>query len=171
MSGCHKNNNSEKAGMVAIVLVIWTSLALSGLLFSLVSAHGFLLVQKKVEHERQAARDAAVLCRNMLLIELAQNAGFAPATGNGGPGSGGYYASSSYPFENGGYLVCNIESFISATNGSAEELKTSTIKGFYMFNNIMRATFTIEAKISIKNETGAVPEVIYTKETAESLLQ
>lgn len=76
-----KKSRLKNKGIAALMLVIWTSLALSGLLFDMVSIYGLKLLNTKVEQRRLSSRNSALLCRDMLLIELSENARFVPIEG------------------------------------------------------------------------------------------
>ncbi len=134
------------------MLVIWTSLALAGLLFDLVNSYGSRLISIKIEQKRQTARNAALLCRDMLLIELSENTRFVPEIGQ----------ASELRYRN---MNCRVLAFSSTVNLPGGETKVAEIQGSF---GTTTTVFSIETKINISDVAGSIPEVAYTKEISES---
>lgn len=168
---CGKYCNQR--GAVALLMVFWMMFAITGLLFLLVSTNAYNLMVTTEVSKRTTAVNAALFCKNLLFIELSQNAGFVPG-GNfrvsfgdsGGFGSG--FGNFNTQYKKGACRVLSFE--VIPINGVyGGNYYISTIEGdFINHKGNTEKAFTIETKISISAEAGSIPTIEYTKEISET---
>ncbi len=63
---------------MAITLVLWTTIGLSSLLYSLLESYQYLLMNISIARQNATARSAALFCRDIVLGEFIRDADYRP---------------------------------------------------------------------------------------------
>ncbi len=73
--------NKKVGGFAAITLVLWTTIGLTGLLYSLVESYQYELINIATSRQMASARSSALFCRDVVLREFLADASFLPQIG------------------------------------------------------------------------------------------
>jgi hypothetical protein len=155
-----RGKSATQGGMAALMLVVWTSLGLLSMLFSLADSNGYLLTMLGTERKREAARTSALFCREMLVIRLMENARYVPMMRlTDAPNDGS----------------CTVEFFESRTCAGGEcrgasygEIKKARIKG-HSGHDATGAMFEMETMMLVSSSLIEPLHRIYSVQISESL--
>lgn len=117
-------------GMIALILVIWTTIGLSAILYSLTLSYESILSRIKVEQRRAQVRSAGLLCKDIMLWRLADDARFVPSVEAVMSANGGFV------YKISDRLDCVVENFTSTSGQDGAvyfERKIFTSIGRYSF--------------------------------------
>lgn len=156
-------------GIIALILVIWTTIGLSAILYSLTLSYESILSRIKVEQRRAQARSAGLLCKDLILWRLADDARFVPI--EGGTSSSGDFV---YKISDG--LDCVVENFTSVSGQEGAvyfERKMFNTTGRYSFREYKDgrgfSTSTLKDLFRVVVKISGFPKNTFEIESIEEL--